>query len=81
MTGGFWPGIVAVPDGPALAIFPFDANNVTIAWAAAAVGYKLQYSTDLVLWTDYPGLTISGGSNIVWPLRAGPRYFFRLKEL
>jgi len=81
VAGGFWPGAVAVPGGPMLALFPLDAANVTIAWTAAAVGYQLQYSTDLKLWIDYPGLTISGAANVVWPLRSGPRYFFRLKKL
>ncbi len=81
VAGGFWPGAVAVPGGPMLALFPLDSANVTIAWTAAAVGYQLQYSTDLKLWIDYPGLTISGAANVVWPLRSGPRYFFRLKKL
>ena len=81
VAGGFWPGAVAVPGGPMLAIFPLDSANVTIAWTAAAVGYQLQYSADLKLWTDYPQLTISGAANVVWPLRNGPRYFFRLKKL
>lgn len=81
VAGGFWPGVVAVPGGPMLALVPLDANNVSIAWSAAAVGYQLQYSTDLQSWTVYPRLTISGAANVVWPLRSGPRYFFRLKKL
>ena len=81
VEGGFWPGLVAVPGGPVLTLVRSDALNATIAWTADAVGYKLQHSTDLVTWTDYPGLTISGASNIVWPLGSGPRYFFRLKKL
>lgn len=80
VAGGFWPGVVAVPGGLMLAVHPLDANNVSIAWTAAAVGYQLQYSTDLESWTAYPGLTISGAADIVWPLRSGPRYFFRLMK-
>ncbi|MCX6880009.1 MAG: hypothetical protein NTW21_40340 [Verrucomicrobia bacterium] len=80
VAGGFWPGLVAVPGGPMLTVIPLDAAKVTIAWTAAAVGCQLQYSTDLKSWTDYPGLTISGAASVVWPLRTGPRYYFRLKK-
>ena len=81
VQGGFWPGTVAEPGGPVLTIAPLGVTRVSVAWSSAAVGHKLQYSTDLSAWTDYPGLTITGASSIVWPLANGPRYFFRLKTL
>ncbi len=81
VQGGFWPGTVTEAGGPALTIAPLGVTRVTVAWPAAAVGYKLQYSTDPASWTDYPGVTISGASSIVFPLANGPRYFFRLKRL
>lgn len=78
VAGGFWPTVIHGAGGPLLAIVPFDATSVTIIWTAGAMGYKLQYSTDMAIWTDYPGLTIDGAASIVWPLQNGPRYFFRL---
>ncbi len=81
VAGGFWPGAITAPGGPLLAVVPHDPYNVYIVWKAAAVGYKLQTSTDLAAWTDYPNGTISGPGYIVWPLRSGPRYFFRLIKL
>jgi hypothetical protein len=81
VAGGFWPTAVALPGEPMLAIHPLNATEVTVAWTAAAVGYQLQYATTLQGWTDYPGLTISGAAAITWPLRTGPRCFFRLKKL
>jgi len=80
VAGGFWPGIVTVPGGPPLTIFAYDAHQMTVAWTTAAIGYKLQTSTDLRTWTDYTGTIITDASNITWPLRSGPRYFFRLKK-
>jgi len=81
VEGGFWPGTVAEPGGPVLTMAPLGVNRLTIAWPAAAAGHKLQYSTNLNTWTDYPGLTITGASSIEWPLANGPRYYFRLTKL
>jgi hypothetical protein len=81
VAGGFWPGMAAGPAGPRLTIYPNDAARVVIGWNAGAVGYKLQYSTAMGTWLDYPGVTISRAASLVWPLATGPRYFFRLKKL
>jgi hypothetical protein len=81
VAGGFWPTAFALPGEPMLTVHPLDSANIALAWSAAAVGYKLQYSTSLGPWIDYPSLTISGAATLVWPLQYGPRYFFRLKKL
>ena len=81
VQGGFWPGSVVEPGGPLLTMAPLGVTSVSVGWTAAATGYKLQYSQNLASWTDYPGLTISGASSIVWPLLNGPRYYFRLNKL
>lgn len=79
--GGFWPGVMPDRGAPVLAIYRLDPSSVVVAWTIAAVGYKLQYSTDLVTWYDYPSLTIQGASFITWPLQLATRCFFCLKAL
>lgn len=81
VQGGFWPAVVAEPGGPVLTITPLGVSRFTLAWPADAVGYKLQYSTNLGTWTDFPGVTITGASSTLWNLSNGPRYYFRLKKL
>ena len=79
-SGGFWPGISALPNGPALLLTPTAGNQLRVAWTAESAGYKLQYSSNLTAWTDHPA-AITGASFIQFPLSNGPRYFFRLKKL
>jgi hypothetical protein len=64
-----------------LTITRLGATRFTLAWSADAVGYKLQYSSSLGPWTDFPGVTITGASSTLWNLSNGPRYYFRLKKL
>jgi hypothetical protein len=73
--------MAGVAVGPLLAVFRSGVASVAVAWASGAVGYKLQYSTNLVTWHDYPGLSIQGASSISWPLQTAARCFFRLKKL
>ena len=77
VQGGFWPGQVVLPGGPVLSFTQMTATQVTVSWTAAAAGQKLQYSTDLVTWTDLV-TGISGASSFAWPLASGRRYYFRL---
>lgn len=79
--GGFWPGTLAEPGGPALAVVRLTTTHVAICWGKSAVGYRLQSSTDLKQWTDSPGLTITSAGSLPWPITTGPRQFFRLKKL
>ncbi len=80
LSGGYWA--IAIPTdggGPQLTIIK-SGIDAKISWGADAVGYKLQYSDDLLAWTDQPG-TITGASFLYWSLGNGPRYYFRLKKL
>jgi len=79
VQGGSWPGVIAAPGGPKLTIAKAGPANFSIAWAADAAGYTLQYSTNLTLWADHP-VAITGASSVSWPGSEGPRYFFRLKK-
>jgi hypothetical protein len=81
VKGGFWPGTVAEPGGPALTITQISATQVRIAWPAAAAGYTLQQSTNLQAW-DFTSLipANSTGGSLTWPIPNGPRYYFRLKR-
>jgi hypothetical protein len=79
-AGGFWPGISTIPVGPALMLTLIGSNQIRVGWTAASVGYKVQYSEDLVSWTDYPTV-ITGASYLNWSLGNGQRYYFRLKRL
>lgn len=76
--GGFWPGQVALPGGPILSFTQMTATQVTVSWTAAAAGQKVQYSTNLVNWTDHV-TGITGASSFAWPLASGRRYYFRLQ--
>ena len=78
VQGGFWPGQVALPDGPVLSFTQMTATQVTVSWTAAAAGQKVQYSTNLVNWTDHV-TGITGASSFAWPLASGRRYYFRLQ--
>ena len=80
--GGFWPGTVAVPGGPALTITRENATQVRIAYTSAAAGYTLQQSANLQTWafTSLIPANSTGGS-FLWPVGNGPRYYFRLKQL
>jgi hypothetical protein len=78
VAGGFWPTAVAMPGEPMLTAVARNSAGMSVVWTAAAVGYKLQSSDNLQSWSDYPGLTINGGADPVWPLCSGPRYYFRL---
>jgi len=81
LRGGFWPGTVTEPGGPLLTFSPLETARISINWTQAAVGYKLQFSTNLTSWSDYPGITITGASSMAWNLSSGPRYYFRLQKL
>ena len=80
-AGGFWPVMVAAPVGPGLTIIRLGLTFAQISWTAESIGYKVQFSSDLITWTDYPGGTVTGTTYITWPLQNGPRWFFRLKKL
>ena len=80
LQGGFRPGIVVEPGGPLLTMTPLGTASVSLAWPAEAAGHKLQFSTDLTNWSDYPDLTITGAASISWNLNSGPRYYFRLHK-
>ena len=78
LTGGYWAAVIPTTGGPLLVITQAGPNAI-LSWGSDAIGYQLQYSTDLSAWTDY-GNTITGTSSAEWSFRNGPRYFFRLKK-
>jgi len=77
--GGYWAVVIPSDGSPALSIAR-AGTDVVVNWGANAIGYQLQYSADLTVWTDYAA-TITGAASINWPLHLGPRYFFRLRKL
>ena len=69
-----------MPSGPAVMLTLIGSNQIKVAWTAASVGYKLQTSENLLIWTDY-STVITGAASINFSLGNGPRYYFRLKKL
>jgi uncharacterized repeat protein (TIGR01451 family) len=67
-------GIARNPDNP---------NQLSISWPSAAAGYVLQWSTDLINWSDVanPSATTVGGNNVITvDVTAGQSLFFRLRQ-
>jgi PKD repeat protein len=81
-------GMVGTGSGPAVAVNQVKlglvaaAGTLTLAWPTNAVGYALQYTTNLsppVVWRPFSsGSSIINGQYVATSLTSGPQMFFRL---
>ena len=85
LQGGFWGGAIGVqtPGAPWLTVTRSNAA-VLISWPAASVGWRLHFSTDLVItnvWAEIPPPYPTDGNDCVVtePAQMGKK-FYRLQK-